>query len=659
MKTDRLIRRHIPIEEMNTVTQRQKEVRGDRDIQLLERCNNLWQGLSEFRRKRARASRFAFDDQWGDTINIDGKVISQREYLEKQGNVVMQTNQIISKIRTLTGVLVKEENEPICLARDRNEQQYGEIITTALHANCEANKMQDLYITLMKELCIGGLLIAHESYCNTVDPSGRLDSWTRYCNPNQVFFDSAMTDPRGWDMTIIGQFFDLSFEEVASMFVKNEKDYTILKDIYYAESLTFRNGYSYDVTDKNNEDNIVFDSSYDPEKCRVFEVWTKETKARIRLHDTNEGTEEIIDADDYAYRQTVRQENLKRKKLALESGWKENEIPYIVGDGYGATAEEKSGFFIDTFWYCRFLAPDGTILWEGESLYPDKSHPFAIAAIPLIDGKITGYITDAIDHNIAINRALILHDWLIRRQAKGITVVPKQLVPDDVSFDEFAHSWTSVDDMIFIDVKPGHEGLMPKTFYGSAQTYNVSELISTLSGLMENSLNINDAIQGKTPFAGASGSLYAQMTQNASTPIASLLATFHSFIKDIHTKKMKNIAHFYDENRLQQIVGNIESLREAELNLNDIADMEFDLKVRENPETPIYRAIANEDIKQFLMNGLIPLKDYLKLSSMPYADKLLQLLESQEAQQAEAQQVQGVNPMQMNPNDPANMNMPQ
>lgn len=657
MQTNRrLIPRKVTLGDMDTVKARQKVIGKEKDLHLLKRCSDLWENLRDFRARGARANRFAYGDQWGDLIEVNGKVMTQGEYLRRQGNVVLQTNQVKSKVDTIVGVLVKEQNEPVCKARDRKEQQYGEVMTTALQANCNKNKVQDLYEMFMKDICLRGLAVAYESYDDYSGPDRRLDSWTKYCNPNMVFLDSEMTDPRFWDMTVIGQFFDLSFEELTARFAKSEKDYAILRDIYASQAHIFREPDLWDITDRHSaEDFANFDEPQDTTKCRVYEVWTKETKARIRLHDTNAGTEEIIDADDTAYRKLVREENKRRKAMAKQAGWSDEMTPYITGDGYGVDESDRNGFFIDSFWYCRFLATDGTILWEGESPYAERTHPFTIMAIPFIDGKIVGYVNDAIDHNIAMNRAVILHDWLLRSQAKGVTVVPKAIVPDDISFEDFARSWTSIDDMVFIDMKPGQEGMMPKVFYGSAQTFNVSELLNTYSKLMDNSTAVSGAIQGRTPYAGTSGSLYAQMTANSSTPLAALLQQFHTFLESLSTKKAKNIAQFYDAARLASIAGDVDSIMDVDsLDLNKIADLEYDLAIKASTATPVYRAIINADAKQFLIAGLISFEEYLTIADIPYADKILQMRQAKQAE-AEQMQEQGIAP----PAQQAPQQMPQ
>lgn len=639
-KAERLIKRNTAVSDMDSVKARKKELRiKDKDVALLHRCETVWGNFDEFRQQRARGNRFYDGDQWADIITVNGKSMTYREYLMSTGNVVIQTNQIKNRVDTIVGVMVKERSEPVCHAIDRDEQQYGEIMTNAMQANCEKNVMPELYIKWLKDVCNGGLAVSYESYDDNSGPNRRADSWTQYINPNMVFFDGDAVDPRFWDLSIVGRFFYGSFEDICAKFAKKPSDFAILKDIYANQASQSREEESREYSEKFDEANLVFMRSNNPTRCFVCEVWTKESKARIRLHDTNTGTEEIIDADDKDYRRQVRAENERRRLLATSSGIGEDSIPYIIGDGYGKDDSEKNGFFLDTFWYCKFLAPDGTILWEGESPYADRTHPFNFCIFSYVDGKIVGYTHDAIDHNIAINRAFITNEWLIRTQAKGVTVVPKAIVPKDVSFEDFARSWTSIDDLVFIDMKPGMEKLMPQTFFGTAQNYNVSQLIGTIQSLMETGSPVNGALQGKSPTSGTSGTLYAQMTTNAATPVAALMEQFHNFVLNVLTKKMKNIAQFYDSERFEKIAGRMDSLFDiSKLNLNDIGDLEYDLRVKESADTPVFREMQEQDLLLFLQAGFISFDEYLEASSKPYVDKIMQKRQARQAELQDAQE---------------------
>jgi len=179
---------------------------------------------------------------------------------------------------------------------------------------------------------------------------------------------------------------------------------------------------------------------------------------------------------------------------------------------------------------------------------------------------------------------------------------------------------------------------MPKTFFGAAQNFDVAGLIATYSKLMDSGTPVNGAIQGKAPGAGTSGALYAQMVTNASTPIAGLMEDFRKFMESVLYKKMKNIAMFYDTARFKSIAGRLDGYYDnANINLNEVGDLEYDLKIKESADTPVFRAIINQDAKEFLLNGLISFEEYLEIADVPYADKILQ---NRQARQAEAEAMQ-------------------
>ena len=102
---------------------------------------------------------------------------------------------------------------------------------------------------------------------------------------------------------------------------------------------------------------------------------------------------------------------------------------------------------------------------------------------------------------------------------------------------------------------------------------------------------------------------------------------------------MKNIAMFYDTPRFQSIAGRIDGVFDnANINLNEVGDLEYDLKIKESADTPVFRAVINQDAKEFLMNGLISFEEYLEIADVPYADKILQGRQARQAEMEAAQQ---------------------
>ncbi len=591
----------------------------DRAITLLEHCATLWENLRYFRRARERALRFAYGDQWGDYIVVNGVRMKEREYISRIGNTALQTNQIKKVVNTIAGVWNKQHFEPVCYARDNEEKQFGQLMSELMKTNWQSNKMPVLMNASLEEILIGGLAMARENYGLNNSGAKREDAWTTICNPNYVFFDSGMKDPRFWDMSIVGELHDVDFNEVCEKFAESPEDYKKLREWYYPESSPLKQNDSLDASDKNREEGMNFYTPRDTKKCRVIEVWTKERRPRYHVWDKQTGDLYDIDADDTEALKQIEKDNKERKELA-PSDWAEDEIPLI----------EKS-WFVDTFWYYRFLTPQGHILSEGESTEPDKTQPYTILAVPFTNGKIVSYIKDAIDQNIAINHILTLDDWIRRTGAKGITMVPKTVIPDDMDYRSFAEQWTSIDGIVFY--QPRRDGAKPETFYGNTSQLNTAELVKMMNDLMESSVSVSGAIQGKTPYSGTSGALYSLQTENSSTPISTLMEKFNMFVESIATKKAKYMKENYTVDRYVSIAGRV-GLAVENLRLNEAKDIECDLAIKQSTETPTFRA-ANEE---WLMNlyqlsaptGQMTLMDLLMTSNNPIAEELAERIQARQ-----------------------------
>ena len=604
-----------------------KSVMGDSksDMQLLEYCHTLWNNLAETRQRRARAMRMVYGDQWADLITVKGKTTTQRDYITSVGNVALQTNQLKKIVNTIAGVYVKQQNEPVCRARAREEQIYGELMTTALQTNWQINDAPLLIDHNILEALIGGFTATRETYEYRY---GKLDSWTDACHPNYLFFDSNMKDPRYTDMEVIGEIHDIPFGRFCEKFAKNREDVEKFAQWYADESSAMYAKLLEDVNDKHDESTMTFFTPKDRNLCRVFEVWRKESRDRYRVHDENTGELYVINADDYESIRHIEEENRRRKALAAQQGWSEDEIPLI---------RYRENFFVDTFWYCRFLTPSGEILWEGPSPYEGRNHPYSLLILPMTDGKIVSYLSDAIDQNIAINRMLTLHDWMIRAGLKGVTYVPADMIPDDMTEEDFAEQFTTIDGVVFY--KPKAHGLKPETFYGHTGTLNLAEIVKMMSDLMESSVSVNAAIRGEGVKSGTAAALYAQQAENSATPIASLMMRIGVFVKHMASLKLSNIRQFYTPKKFEEIAGTLSNaVNVASMDFRLAGNVEYDLSISQSMTTPVYRALKTDILMQFAQAGFIPPRFVFEFGDVPGADEILQRLDAM-AQESEGQQI--------------------
>ena len=598
---------------------------GDRRaFDILMEAQYYWSQMDDFRKDRERNKRYTYGFQWDDMICVDGKSMSEEEYIKSQGNVPLKNNLIRRLVRSVLGVYRSQSKEPTCTARDRDEQKLGETMSTILQCNMQLNRMNDVYARTMEEFLISGFIVHRKSYGWR---NGKEDCWTDYVQPNNFFIDNNMRDFRGWDVSVLGEVHDISFGQLCEQFASSPQEYRQLRDIYkwaarkdYIATYAERFGYS-------RLENYDFLFTSEPGRCRVIEIWRKEQKPRYRCHDYQNGDIFKIDEEDYA--QVVLTENEERMRMAKEAGMPEDEVPLI-----------KATWFVDDYWYFYYLSPFGDILREGETPYEHGSHPYVFKAYPFIDGEIHSFVADVIDQQRYTNRLITLYDWIMRASAKGVLRMPEECLPDGVSIDDIAESWTEFNGVIVY--KPSKSGKVPEQVANNSTNIGIAELLNMQLKFFEDISGVTGALQGKPGYSGESASHYNQQTENATKSLLDLLECFSCFVVDGAYKDVKNMQQFYDSKRVFNIAG--KSGAQIEYDPKKIRDVEFDLSITESTSTPAYRHLANDMLMQLYQSQAISVEQLLEHGDFPFADELLQSIKSQKEQLEQGKVPDGLSP---------------
>lgn len=582
-------------------------------------------GMDKFRRERERNKRYTYGDQWSDMVCVDGVMMKEEDYIKSQGNIPLKTNLIRRLVRNVVGVYRNQATEPTCIARDREEQQQAETMTTVLQYNMQLNRLRGMYARTLEDFLIGSLVIHKKSYGWRND---KMDCWTDYVQPDRFIIDGDMRDFRGWDCKFCGELHDLSFEEVCVALAKRPADYERLAEIYKTAR---SNGH--DITKWNSfgygQDrlNIDFLAPQDESLCRVIEVWRKESKPRYRCHDYNSGEIYKIEVEDY--REMVEQENLARLEMGARNGIPKEEVPLIEAE-----------WFVDSYWYYYYLSPMGDILAEGETPYAHKSHPYIFKAYPFIDGEIHSFVADVIDQQRYTNRLITMQDWIIRATAKGVLMIPEDCIPEGMSPEQFADTWAKFNGVIVF--KPSKTGALPTQIANNATNIGLSEMLSMQLKFFEDISGVNGALQGRASFSGESGQHAQIMAQNASTSLVDILETFNEFALDAAYKDVKNIQQFYDQKRVYNIAGRLGA--QTVYDPDKIRNVEVDISIEPSQATPAYRALANEYLLKLFDAKAIGVRQLLQVGNFPFADALLQSLDTQEEQLRNGQTPEGLSP---------------
>jgi hypothetical protein len=617
--------RIMPKSELDSVAQAKKMLGRNRAFEVLWEAQQYWWAMETFRQDRERNKNYTYGRQWDDVICVDGVSMKEEDYIRKQGNVPLKNNLIRRMVQAVLGVYRSQAKEPTCTARDRDEQKYGETMSTVLQCNMQLNRMTRINARCMEEFLISGFVVQRKWYGWRED---KLDCWTDYVQPNNFFIDNNMRDFRGWDVSCLGEVHDISFESLCQRFAHSPADFERLADIYRLARDKRALTTAYEDFGYPLQGYYDFLVPRDTSRCRVIEVWRKESKPRYRCHDVNSGDVFKVDVEDFE--EFVGSVNRKRLEDARELGMAKEDVPLI-----------KYEWFIDSYWYYYYLTPFGDILEEGETPYEHKSHPYVFLAYPFIDGEIHSFVSNVIDQQRYTNRLITMYDWIMRASANGVLLFPEECLPKGMSMEEVADEWARFNGIIMIKT-PKDGRTIPQQIANNCTQIGISELLNMQLKFFEDISGVNGALQGKPGYSGMSASLYNQQAQNATTSLLDLLDTFSEFIRDGATKDVKNIQQFYDTPRVFNIAGKNCSI--VEYDPKKIRNVEFDLSIVESTATPTYRAMANEMLMELWKAQAISVEQLLEHGDFPFGDELLQSIKAQREQLEQGQMPEGISP---------------
>ena len=609
--------------------------------ELLYRWRNLWDNLRDFRSRYARATRYHRGDQWGDLVyNPDKKEwVREEDYIREQGKVPLKQNIIRQLMKNLQGQYRRNPTRTNVYPRDREDAALGEMMTIAIQNVHDLNHMEQLDAQLFVEAATSGLAVQKSMYKFKAQWD-REDIYIKNVNQDRIFFDNLIEDVRMDDIRTIGEIHDMPLEDVVTTFGRTEADENKIKYWYSAEY--FRDYVSASPALSQEYNKVIdFFVPHSPNVCRVIEGWYKKAEWRTWVHDFYDGRYYVTD-------QSLKDvEDLNRQRIQeyTEAGVPPEEIPL-------RQAERR----YDQFWYVKHLTPYGHTLHEGETPYDHGEHPYEMIAYPFVKGEVWGLVEDIIDQQRYVNRLITQADFIRGASAKGLLLVHEDSIPDGMNIDDFSSEWSRVGGVIKYKGKAGTPP--PQQVASNSIPGGLQEMLTMQLKLTYDIMGIHQAIQGQKASSGTPASLYAQEAENASMNVKDFFDTF-SYLKQKRDRKvLMLIRQFYEDQRMMHVVGQSYEPDARVYDPDKARDVNFELKVTQGPDTPVYRQVIEDVLTNLLSGQLIDLEMYLEHSSMPFADKLLQSVRKRreqdpgvpdEAFTEEMQQAQGQMPEAQDP----------
>ena len=600
------------------------------NLNLLWTCSQYWDSLRDARDRSYRAWRYRRGDQWGDIINDPdhkGHKVIEEDYILRQGKPAFKQNIIAQLLRSIVGQYVANPVKSAVTATIRENQVVSEMLTNTLQCALDLNKSRKLDSDNIQQYIMSGYSIGKTSWGWWEDKQ-RYDGKITNVSPYSFGFNSDVTDPRLLDLWLCFELHDMRIEDIKLNFAKTKDQEEVIDRLYSPQSNSTRT--PSDGLDSKKFKNVDLFTCKDNSLCRVIEVWEKKQEWRTEVWDPIDGSFSIEIGEPRDIAKRIEQANKDRIKQANESEIPEEMIPLLEYN-------EK----LESFWYVKYLTPWGQCLFETETPFEHKSHPYTIE-LAMLNGEVWGLVEEIIDQQRMINRSMILFDFIISASAKGVLLVPEECIPDDMNINDIAEEWTKFNGVIKIKAKQGVQ--MPEQISANATNIGLNEFIAMQMNLISQIAGVSPAMQGQEAKSGTPSSLYAQESQNSSMNIKPIFEAFNDYVKNRDSKLLKVLLQFYETGRYIDVNGQSLSEEAKVFNKDMVKNIDFDIKISNTPDTPAYRMLVEERLHDLFINQIIDADMYLENSSMPYSDKIRQQLKLRSEQVNNGQQPQQLDP---------------
>ena len=570
-------------------------------LEVLESARSAWRALEADRQRRRRHRNYLMGMQWQDKVEHEGETMTEKQAIESKGREAWQMNHIRPIVRNLKGQLRQNSSDRQAFAVDREDNRAAEQMTKALREARRINMMDTVEADNFLEHLLGGMAAFHISYKYWAKYD-RPEATIRPVNMLRFFYNPDADDRRLHDLRLVGELHDMDVESICAAFAESPKESEALKEYYGQDNHpeTFWDNFGF-----NKADSLDFAATADEDMNRVIEVWRRELRESRILHDPAEPGRYEVDPEEFDDRR-IERENQARQQQGIP--------PLQVNDRQEMT------------WVGYYLTPTAEVLWAGETPYWHQEHPYAFGWAEKIDNESRGLLVDLIDQQRLYNRMIQIMDLGMSTSARGVLMIPKEQIPEDMSVQDFADEYTKVNGVIAYKADPDNknlpDGAAPEQVFNRSIPSGAFEWLAQMRNELQEVSGISGAVMGEEPPSDQPAALYNARIQQSAITTMDLFETYYEILQQADRKTLQVAKQFYDDGRLVRGTKN----DVTRFDRAAVRDAQFEVSIAQVADTATYRQLYEQDLKQMLGNGFITFNQFLEMSSHPKADQLQQLI---------------------------------
>lgn len=618
----------------------------DSTLKLLQWLSHYYDNMSELRKKWKRAQDFVMGRQLEEKIEWNGRKITIREYMELQGMPILEYDVISDKLISLVGLVRQQRATASCTAVDPNEEDYISFFNEYLRQNDNNNNRQEMDARLFYEFCVYGFI-------------GMSTVWDRRNGREGIFNDKVdiyklavppFFKPDLSDIEIFGVAHDLTWREILAKFTDgSDGQAQQLNEIYLQTQTHYSPEQGYQATGEAQLTGLEdFLHSSIQGKYRVIEVWTMESRQSLWVHDWDKSDAGFMPMNVMA-ELDAENESRKRANVMMD----ENGLPILDENGeemYYVDPDELNLIEyepqMETFWYRRYITPNGYLLDARESPYfvlrdgyRCSIQPYSFLAYPCLQGEVKSLIMRMENNQRTLNHYMMMINFVVANGAKGTLLVDDASVSDKVSPEENRRNYNKTNGEYHWDSSKGGE--KPEVLMNKSIPAGVEFMINFAKTMAAEGSGVQGALQGV--HRNTSGKQYQLERESASTSVTDFVESFNCF--KLREAKLKTylIQEFCNEHDSVKLVGddyrtyfNPETMRDMDLDVAMDLDS-YSATIRDQIVDLLWQLKKDGDIDAYTMltNGKFPgtyrIRKYLK--------EKMEQREAMEAQMAAAGQM--------------------
>lgn len=588
---------------------------------LLDYCRDLYEKGWTMRAKMRRCTDYTQGKQWNDFIEDPDsryrQMIKEEDYIKRQGFVPLRYNIMQKSKNTTCGLYANQYMPPTVGVHgdDEASRKTADMVTCALRSAGQSNQESQLLTSELEEAWMKGLFLMSVHYKWDCEKK-RSEVFIQHEDPYKLIIENDLTEKSLRDARLIGMIRDMPLEDVIHNFASTPYEAQLIQNEYSAVPHKFA-GLSYTFQGERFVSSAEsFYVSTNPNKCRVFEIWRKETEQALFVHDYASGMDEYRSVKDWPL---INQENVLRIKAMLEAGGTMADARLIAPKG------ANNGWTTREYWYVRYITPLGHVLKEEETPYNHGSHPFVIGAFPMTDGEIHSPAESLIDVQRALNRTFSQIDFMRQRGTKGVLMVDVNAIPDNISWQDFADEYSRNGSVLFLKMKPNAQ--MPEQLKSATIQDGDVAIVNMYKQFADEISGVSGALRGERATADTPASLYAQQAANSENNIAYFMNWFNGCVDRLHEKMMMVIQQYYEDKRYLAVTGNEFDAEARRFRQMEARLARLYIEIVNINSVSFYKAQFEQTLSMALQTQAIDFLTYLKNTRAPFADRLAKDIE--------------------------------